>query len=294
MRILWLLPLLGLLTLPAAAEEKIDTVFRVYDADGDGVLSREEVPDEGIFTKADKDGDGKITRMEIAAYLGIAAPPPKEGKGAGGQEKPAGAPAKKAPEGKPEEGKSEAGMEKEPRTIRERVEDFFRRFDKDQNRKVSKEEFQAGQEVFETYDRGRDGTLNEREVTRYIRDVIREAKRRPTPDNFFDLWDMDRDQKVTSKEYDGPGDFFRMYDHDKNNVVTLDELNMGPEAGRMREGDAKFMADGPTAVPRTGLAERFDANKDGRVTLEELGGSESVLARLDRNGDGVLTGAELK
>ncbi len=292
MRTLLLLPLLGLLTLPAMAEEKIDTVFRVYDTDGDGVLSREEVPDEGIFTKADKDGDGKITRMEIAAYLGIAAPP-KEGKGGapGGEKAP---PAQKPPAQKKEEQKSDGGMAKEPRTIQERVDDFFRRFDKDFNRKVSKEEFQAGEEVFANYDKSRDGNLNEREVTRYIRDLIRDAKRRPTPDNFFDLWDMDRDQKVTSKEYDGPGEFFRTYDHDKNNVVTLDEINMGPEAGRMREGDAKFMADGPTAVPKSGLLERYDANKDGRVTLEELGGAESILARLDKNGDGVLSGNELR
>ncbi|MCI0488435.1 MAG: EF-hand domain-containing protein [Blastocatellia bacterium] len=37
------------------------------------------------------------------------------------------------------------------------------------------------------------------------------------------------------------------------------------------------------------VAERFDANRDGKITREEFGGQEQMFDRLDRNGDGVIT-----
>ena len=38
-----------------------------------------------------------------------------------------------------------------------------------------------------------------------------------------------------------------------------------------------------------GFMERFDADKDGKVTKEELGDRENFLTRLDKNEDGVIT-----
>ena len=112
------------------------------------------------------------------------------------------------------------------------------------------------------------------------------------------MFDRNRDEKVTKREYDGPSPFFRMYDHNRNKVVTLEELNMGPNAGvrntRNTEADRDFMAEGPTRVPSRNLPERYAANKDGRITLEELNGAEALMARLDKNGDGVLTAGEAR
>jgi hypothetical protein len=39
----------------------------------------------------------------------------------------------------------------------------------------------------------------------------------------------------------------------------------------------------------TWLAERFDADKDGKITRKEFPGDDALFARLDRNHDGVLT-----
>jgi Ca2+-binding EF-hand superfamily protein len=116
------------------------------------------------------------------------------------------------------------------------------------------------------------------------------AKRNPRPDNFLDLFDLNRDKKVTRKEYDGPGQFFRMYDGDKDNVVTEGELAM-PTMVQVRPEDEMSM-DGPTVLPKQGLLERYDANKDDRITPDELK-AENVFARLDKNDDGVLNGPEL-
>lgn len=270
----------------AAANDKVDNVFKVWDRDGDGVLTTAEVPDATVFQRIDGDGDGKVTRAEVAAYFGVAVP---DGAGKAGKPQQAQKPAAK---------KSEAAPVPDPRTIKERVEDFFRRFDKNRDGDIAKDEFQAGDEVFDKYDRGNNGKWSRREVTRYIRDLIREAKKRPNRNNFFDLFDMNRDKKVTKREYDGPPQFFRDHDHDKDRVVTEGELALGPNGGdadrEMMKRDRAVMADGPTTLPRRNLLERFDEDGDGRVTLEELGGAATILERLDKNGDGVLSGSETR
>ena len=68
-------------------------------------------------------------------------------------------------------------MRKAPRTLKERVADFFRRLDANKDGKVAKAEFRgASEEVFNVYDRNQDGALSEREVTRYIREQLELAK----------------------------------------------------------------------------------------------------------------------
>lgn len=279
MRNIWLC---ALLAAPALADE-VDNVLSVWDLNRDGILTKDEVPDAGIFGKIDADKDGKITREEVATFLGIA-PAPKKG--------PEGKEGKGAKAGKPEEKKSESAPEVEPRTIKERVDDLFRKNDIDKDGKIQRKELPgAGDEQWQRYDRTNDGALNRREATRYVEEQLAIAKQRPRPDNFLDLFDMNRDKKVTKREYDGPGQFFRQYDANKDDVVTEAELAAPPMA-EMRPEDMMDM-DGPTSLPKQGLLERYDANKDDRVTPDELK-AENLFRRLDRNGDGILSGAELR
>jgi len=285
-----LLPVLLFLAWPAFADERVENVFKVWDKNGDGVLTRDEIPDVVIFDKVDTDKDGKVSREEVAVFLG--APKPKKSDAADAKKKN-----KKKKKTKKKERKSEAALKKAPRTIKERVNDFFARFDLDKDKKIQKKEFRAGEAIFADWDRNKNEEWSRKETTRYIKAQVRTAKRNPRPDNFFDLFDLNRDKKVTRAEYDGPSAFFRNYDHNKNNAITLEELNMGPGAGTnmtMKKGDKKLMADGPTKAPRTGLLARYDKDKNGRITLKELGGAESVLHRLDKNGDGILSGSEVR
>jgi len=278
MRKLWLC---ALLAVPAAAEDGVDNIFAVWDANRDGILTVDEIPDAAIFSKVDADNDGKITRDEVAKFLNLTPEPKKEGKDA---------PKKKAE--KPPEKKSEAAPMVEPRTIKERVDDLFRRYDLDKDGKIQRKELPgASDEQWQRYDRTRDDALNRREATRYVEEQLEAAKRRPRPDNFMDLFDMNRDKKVTRKEYDGPGQFFRMYDADRDNVITEAEL-AAPQMVNVRPEDEMDM-DGPTSLPKQGLLERYDADKDGRITPEEFK-AENVFRRLDKNGDGVLSGAECR
>ncbi|MEM8883727.1 MAG: hypothetical protein AAGD14_06660 [Planctomycetota bacterium] len=291
--VVWIL----LATAVLAEEDLAARTLKVWDRNGDGVLTADELPDDATFQKADRDRDGKVTREEIAIFLGLVKPPqpktekPPKAKGGKKTEKPKAA----APESK-----SDGGVKKAPFTVSERVKDFFERYDRDKNELVSRKEAAGiAEELFTRFDRSRDDAFNVREATRYVRWAIREAKKRPTRENFFDLWDRNRDRRVTKREYDGPPAFFRAHDHDKDKVVTLQELNMGPNAGmamdkKQRARDEEFMADGPTKAPKRTLLDRYDANKDGRITLEELNGAEALMQRLDKNRDGVLSGAEAK
>ncbi|MHC4959059.1 MAG: EF-hand domain-containing protein [Planctomycetota bacterium] len=275
-----------LLAVPAAAD-KLDDLFRVWDANGDGTLDKAEVPDPAIFAKVDVDKDGKLTRQEVGKFFGIDVPPDKPEK--------KGAPAKK---GKKKGKKATESKMRNPRTLKERVAEFFRRLDKNKDKQVTKVEFPTGQAIFAAWDRNKNDALSEKEATRYIKADLRRLRANPRPDNFFDLYDLNRDDKVTRTEYSGPRNFFRRYDHDKNGAVTLSEMNMGPDQGRMsgktKKGDKKFMADGPTQAPKRTLLDRYDKDGNGRITLKELGNAESVLQRLDKNGDGVLSGSECK
>ncbi|MHC4939212.1 MAG: hypothetical protein ACYTHK_09615 [Planctomycetota bacterium] len=287
---LFVLLLLGPVAL--AQDDPAARTLKVWDANGDGVLSADEFPDEATFKKADRDGNGKVTEEEIAIFLGLKKAPPVKKK-----KEPK--PVKKKPERPQGESVSDGGMRKQPFTVPERVKDFFRRFDADKNRKVDKKEAQGiGDDLWIRFDRNKDEAFSYKEATRYIRYQLTEAKKRPNRANFFELFDRNRDKKVTRAEYDGPAQFFRQYDHDRNKVVTEEELNMGPNAGtgnrRQMEADEKFMADGPTRAPKRNLLDRYDKDGDGRITLEELNGAEALMQRLDTNGDGVLSGREAK
>lgn len=296
MRLAILFSLLACAVAAEAQDDRAAKTLAVWDTNKDGVLTPDEFPDKTTFAKADRDKDGKVTRDEVAIFLGLEKPPaetPKNKKKGG-----VAAGKKKAAPKRPETN-TDGGMAKRPFTIPERVKDFFRRFDADKNRKVERKEAAGiGDARWKQFDRNKDDAFSYKEATKYIRFTITEAKKRPNRVNFFDLFDRNRDNKVTRKEYDGPTAFFKSYDHNKNKVVTLEELNMGPNAGRtnMRqmEADKTFMADGPTRAPKRGLRERYDKNEDGRITLEELGGAEALMSRLDKNGDGVLTGSEVR
>ena len=263
-----------------------EDILAARDKNKDGVLDAAELPDAAVFKKADYDKDGKLTLAEIRRYI--------NGGKAPAEEKPkADAPKPKAKKLAKKEKKSEVII-RQPRTLEERVADYFRRFDKNKDGKIQKSEFQAGDEVFKVVDRTRNGVLSRKEVRRWIRDQLREARKNPNRANFFELYDLNRDRKVTRKEYSGPPKFFRDHDHDKNRVIDEKELALGPSGGMMRKGDEDFLADGPTRAPKRGLLERYDENDDGKITLEELKGAKSVMQRLDRNRDGVLSGSEVR
>ena len=66
--------------------------------------------------------------------------------------------------------------------------------------------------------------------------------------------------------------------------AVLTGSEMGPGDGWFHPSQSRYSW--------TWLAERFDTDKDGKITRKEFPGDDALFARLDRNHDGVLTAAD--
>jgi Ca2+-binding EF-hand superfamily protein len=133
--------------------------------------------------------------------------------------------------------------------------------------------------------------MDAKELLVLARDEIEDLqKQRKRPDryNFLTLFDIEDDRRVTLEEYaflHGPERQFREFDTDSDGVVTYEEIiDYRTERERRRDADA---ANRPRSV-----WDIHDADKDGRVSVEEFGGGEAVFRRLDKNRDGYLTPAD--
>jgi hypothetical protein len=67
--------------------------------------------------------------------------------------------------------------------------------------------------------------------------------------------------------------------------IAVEGSNMGPYSGWFHESEGRY--------GWAWLAGRFDPNKDGMVTAEELKGSAPLFRALDRDGDGAVTAKDL-
>ena len=72
------------------------------------------------------------------------------------------------------------------------------------------------------------------------------------------------------------------------NLEIVQMLSAIVEGSQMGAGDGWFHGS-RTRYDWKWLADRFDADRNGKITLEEFGGPKELFERLDRNHDGVLT-----
>ena len=107
----------------------------------------------------------------------------------------------------------------------------------------------------------------------------------------LERWDANKDGQISKDEFQGPARLFERLDANSDGVLTEAEAQEVP--GWLREGEGRMRAGhGDPAERWKGMLERWDANKDGRVSKEEFQGSDNAFDRLDANSDGVLTEAE--
>lgn len=67
--------------------------------------------------------------------------------------------------------------------------------------------------------------------------------------------------------------------------ILVDGANMGPDSGWFHPSESRYSW--------SWLANKFDGNKDGVVTTDELKGSARLFRALDRDGDGAVTNEDL-
>jgi Ca2+-binding EF-hand superfamily protein len=163
------------------------------------------------------------------------------------------------------------------------VEELLKLWDKNKDGQLAKTEVPRDKplyKLFDNADANGDKQLDERElryavgrVNEYVN--MRNAggyRRERAWDVPFAAWDKNKDGRLDTKEWVEKKNLFKRIDVNRDAHVTRDEVE---RYKRSVEGE--------------NFIQKHDLNGDGRVSLEEFGGSPDAFRRADRNGDGYIS-----
>lgn len=180
------------------------TRLMVLDRNGDGILTKDEVPErmQGMFARIDTNNDGKLTQDEIKASAAAQ-------RGPNGPAQRGGEPTRRDP--------------------------LLNALDTDHDGVISREEIAAAPASLKVLDKDGDGTISQTE--------LRPPQMTPTDraDHMLDEWDTNKDGKITKPEApDRIQEQFEKIDTNNDGFLTKDELivfftNM-PQQQRRPEG----------------------------------------------------------
>jgi Ca2+-binding EF-hand superfamily protein len=250
------------------------------DSNGDMIIERDEVPESGraafdrLLKRGDANKDGKLEFVELRDLL-------QKAQGAAG-----------------------------PAAQVER----FLASDKNNDGKVSKDEFPGGEPLFALLDADKDGSLTKEEISKFR---AGDAIRAMFSTDRFKTMDKNGDGKISTAEYTGPEPIFTRLDANKDGFVTRDEVSQllsaaqqagGPPAAAPKPAEPAKPTETPkpksagaprpkgAAVAKAQVAKRIlsmDKDGDGKISKAEFQGRPERFERLDANKDGFLTKDEL-
>jgi Ca2+-binding EF-hand superfamily protein len=143
----------------------------------------------------------------------------------------------------------------------------FNRVDANRDGRVSREEWRYDLESFRRADRNGDDVLSRAEFVNGDTDMDLEDR--------FEYLDANNDGRIERSEWHSSMDAFRWLDRNNDGILSRREV-VGEESTRQSD---QFR--------------NLDVNSDGRVTRDEWQWSRRSFDRYDRNGDGVLSRAEV-
>lgn len=275
-------------------------LFTKLDADNDGVLASDELPEaqrrlfDRLLRTSDKNEDGKLDRAEFEAGLKAdrppGAPPPEAGFGGGDRPEP-GALFQRLDAN----GDGKIVRDEIPEGRGEFLLRMMERADRDGDSALSREEFGAAMAFMANMQRGgppRDGEGAERRGPP-------EGGPRPGGDLLFRTLDADGDGKLNRDEVYGASDALKRLDHNTDGLIDRAEAGApGPMdgGGDLARGGERRPGGPPNAgAAAEGLIRQQDKDGDGQLTREEA--PERMAAyfdRIDTNGDGFIDAAEAR
>ena len=272
--------LLGISLLVLAQEEPADTatpaaLFEKLDADKDGKLTREEVGEERarffdrLVRVGDKNEDGALTKEEFIAGSQPAERPAQPDNDADRRTQFRAQFMESIFKRSDSNGDGKLTLDEAPDRYKTAVRSVLNRLGKGLNGAVTLEEFVrgydppaprppfGGRSYFSTLDANRDGKLSKEELSKAVEQ--------------FDKLDRDGDGQLDTRELSGVG--------------GVDDPNANPVP---RPGMDRFV---------NGFIERYDADKDGKISAKELADlperSQERIKNWDGNKDGEVTKDEV-
>jgi Ca2+-binding EF-hand superfamily protein len=166
----------------------------------------------------------------------------------------------------------------------------FAELDKNKDKKISRDEWPSQMaQAFDRFDTNHDGFIDEEEFNairnRFSGGGGGMGGGPRVGESLTKLLDANADGKISREEFAKILSLFDILDKDHNGELSQDELNGFLAAVR----DAQTQATGGVEV--NNLFEKYDKNKDGKITAEEMG-NDRIFKSLDLNKDGVVTREE--
>ncbi|HKH44079.1 MAG TPA: hypothetical protein VKM72_05380 [Thermoanaerobaculia bacterium] len=167
----------------------------------------------------------------------------------------------------------------------------FTEMDVNRDGRLSRREWQRDDDLFERLDRNNDGYIVRTELV--SRDFDRDDDRNTSWDQRFTQMDVNRDGRLSQREWQSDRDAFERLDRNNDGYVTRTELvNRDFDRDNDRNDDRDYDRNDNRTEPYPRNEERFqhfDRNRDRLLSLSEWTGSRELFDRLDRDNNGYLS-----
>ena len=152
---------------------------------------------------------------------------------------------------------------------------FVNKYDKDENGKLSKDEFPGSDKAFNDLDKNQDGYLDENEARK-----ARKQKSMKEKKGYLNKHDENGDGKLSKDEFPGSDKAFGKLDQNQDGYIDKGEAHKARKERSQKKTQAYLI--------------KYDKNGDGKLSKDEFSGSDEAFEKFDKNQDGYIDEIEAR